>query len=342
MTLPELSQLSVGPLRLPEYEGWDESVHDLQASEVLALKTAVAAGRPLLVRGEPGTGKTQLARAAAVSLKRHFVSQTLDAHTEARDLFWSLDAVRRLSEAQLLAATYAHRDERLADGEGPQAGLGQRLAEARFVEPGVLWWAFNWEGAAEQQVFSRGWRQPRQAANWVDTTSSSGAVVLLDEIDKADPVLPNALLEALGAGRFDGPVGCEPIQTVKPEPLVIITTNEERELPYAFMRRCAVLTLSLPQDDADLKALLIKRGQQHGKMTNPPPSEAVLVRCAELLIEDRRRYGEKGLPRPGQAEFLDLLRAVCRLADEEEARLDLLKQLQPFVLKKHGELAEQA
>ena len=93
-----------GAINLPEYEGWPQSVHDFAQNEVLALQAALASGRPLLIRGEPGTGKTQIARAAAVLLKRNFVSKTFDAHTEARDLFWTFDAVKRLAEAQVSAA----------------------------------------------------------------------------------------------------------------------------------------------------------------------------------------------------------------------------------------------
>ena len=343
MTLPDFSSLVPGTLDLEPYEGWPPSVHDLSLKEVLAIKAAVAAGRPLLVRGEPGTGKTQLARAAAVGLQRHFVSKTLNAHTEARELFWTLDAVRRLSEAQLLAATYAQARATARPDQGgsedDRAVLKRELAEIRFVDPGVLWWAFDWTAAAEQQQRCRG-GSLRAPAPWVKREAGSpGTVVLLDEIDKADPVLPNALLEALGVGRFDGPTGCAPISTTAPAPLVIITTNEERALPHAFVRRCAVLNLSLPDDSSALQARLIQRGQQHGRLLEVRPGEEVLAECARLLADDRKAYSERGLPRPGQAEFLDLLRATCRLSTDEATRLKLLEQLKPFVLEKYERLA---
>lgn len=345
MMIEQLSRLEVGPLDLPAYEGWELSVHELSLSEVLAVKTAVASGRPLLVRGEPGTGKTQFARAVAVALGRHFLSHALDAHTEARDLFWTLDAVRRLSEAQLLAATFAHAhwtkqtvDPQISNPQAPSStspeALADRLAESRFVEPGILWWAFDWPGASLQHQHCRGGPE-RPHASWVDPASTPGTVVLLDEIDKADPVLPNALLEALGAGRFDGPLGCGPVSVGTPPPLVIITTNEERALPKAFMRRCAVLKLGLPEGEA-LKEMLIARGALHGKMYGTPPTPDVLQRCADALIKDRQVHQSADAPRPGQAEFLDLLRAVCRLKTDNQERLDLLDQLRPFVLEKQA------
>ena len=219
MTFVDGAKLAVGPQSLPAFDGWPQSVHDFTLREVLAVKTALAARRPLLVRGEPGTGKTQLARAAAVSLGRHFLSQALDAHTEARDLFWTLDAVRRLSEAQIMAAAYSAVGivSKPADVDAERERLEARLAESRFVQPGVLWWAFDWEGAKKQRLVARGDAE-RAEAPWLNTATAVGTVILLDEIDKADPVLPNALLEVLSVGRFDGPVGCGSVWMSEPSP----------------------------------------------------------------------------------------------------------------------------
>ena len=122
------------------------------------------------------------------------------------------------------------------------------------------------------------------------------------------------------------------------EPLVIITTNEERDLPRAFLRRCVVLSLRLPEDDTALKDLIVKRGEQHGALFEAPPTQQVLETCADLLVADRKQYRSQGRPVPGQAEYLDLLQAVCRLASKEDERLQLLEQLRPFVLKKHDRL----
>lgn len=345
MSFLGIEDLKTGPQNIDAYEGWPGVVHDFSEDQILAVQTALAAGRPLLVRGEPGTGKTQFARAAAATLGRHFVSQALDAHTEARDLFWTLDGVHRLSEAQVRAAMAAA--EIHASGDKTEAGtkaqrvLRDELAEARFVEPGVLWWAFNWGAAADQEALTQGPR--REPAPWVK--KGRGAVVLLDEIDKADPVLPNALLEALSVGRFDGPRGTATISKMGgEEPLVVITTNEERKLPYAFMRRCAVLDLRLPTSAGELRTLLVRRGRQHGERwckdhQITEPSEKVLERAATLLLADREYYRRETLPVPGQAEFLDLLRAVCFLTQDDAGRLTKLNTLKKFILDKHARRA---
>src|SRR5208337_5088308 len=91
----------------------------------------------------------------------------------------------------------------------------------------------------------------------------NGCVVLIDEIDKADTDVPKGLLEALGSGEFTPLGSSKPIKVAGEPPLVIITTNEERVLPNAFLRRCLVLELKLPGDDSRLIAHLIKRAGVH-------------------------------------------------------------------------------
>src|SRR3954452_16127649 len=96
-------------VRIPFASGAPEQVHVFDEDEIIALNTALAARRALLVRGEPGTGKTQLARAAAVQLKRPIFTFVVDARSEARDLLWHFDAVRRLADAQVFGALLGHR-----------------------------------------------------------------------------------------------------------------------------------------------------------------------------------------------------------------------------------------
>jgi len=93
-------------IKLSESGSGERIIHILEDREEWAIKGALAANRPLLIRGEPGIGKTQLAWAAAEMLKRPLVAMTLDSNTEARDLMWTFDAVQRLAEAQV-AATHA-------------------------------------------------------------------------------------------------------------------------------------------------------------------------------------------------------------------------------------------
>lgn len=341
--------LQPGPLVLPSFGSQTESFHELSPREVLAAHTAMASGRPLLVLGEPGVGKTQLARAFAVGLKRHFFSYTLDAHTEVQDLFWTLDGIKRLAEAQVSSAMMASLS--LPESDAPRTldtkdlvlkmindpkyeALAEVLTEKRFVRPGILWWAFDRAGAYEQQVniFSGGKASLPTQGEWA-AKDQTETVVLLDEIDKADPVLPNALLETLGDGQFRGPGGLAPIERRSVAPLVVITSNQERELPHAFMRRCAVLKLNLPKGEA-LISYLVERGQQHAKVWKvPTPQKETIVKAAQLLV-DRRVAGQAGR-QPGQAEFLDLLKAVCHIKHDEPSRVELLREVEPYILDKY-------
>jgi MoxR-like ATPase len=300
--------------------GGPRQVHVISEREILAVLTAKAAGRALLVRGEPGTGKTQLAKAAAAALRRPFVPFTVDSRTEARDLLWKFDAVGRLAEAQVRGAGAAPL-------EGDQA---DPLATARFVQPGPLWWAFAWDQAYAQAARSKA---PRHvAAQGADP--SNGVVVLIDEIDKAESEVPNGLLEALGAGAFT-PQGFDaPVQsTGGPAPLVFITTNEERGLPDAFLRRCLVLHLGLPDTRAGLIEHLVRSGKAHFGEAN----EDLLARAAALLADDRAAAeANNWRPPPGQAEYLDLVRAVIDLSHGDAAKqAEWLDKIKGYALHKH-------
>jgi MoxR-like ATPase len=212
-------------ITLPSPPGTPERVHAFDKRSVGAVNAALAAQRPLLVRGETGVGKTQLAEAVAARLQRAFYPFTVDARTESRDLLWRFDAVMRLAQAQLCAVLY--RD----DAES----VKRELAVTNFVHPGPLWWAFD---AASAQAANSGRPPPGPKEN--ARRMKNGWVVLIDEIDKAESDVPNGLLEALGAGQFT-PEGYEQAVTITGvPPLIIITTNEERVLPDAFVRRCLV------------------------------------------------------------------------------------------------------
>ena len=153
-------------------------------------------------------------------------------------------------------------------------------------------------------------------------------MLLIDEIDKAEPELPNGLLEALGAREFTPAGRSHPVRGEGKLPLVIITTNEERALPNAFLRRCLVLTLELPREEATLIEFLMERGGAHF----PKLPADVRRKAADLLVADRRA-ADRAQARPGQAEYLDLLRAVSGLPDTE--REDMLDTLRGFITGKH-------
>lgn len=307
------------PVELAGENTQDDRIHLLQVREIHAINAALAAGRPLLVRGEPGVGKSQLARAAAKTLGRAFVKHVIDSHTESRDLMWTFDAVKRLAEAQLAGAL-----------RGDSAKAREDLAVNRFLNPGPLWWALNWT-SAEAQARLAETECPSQpdGGDW-----QKGTVLLLDEIDKAETEVPNGLLEVLGAREFT-PVGhSRPIRAVGAPPLVIITTNEERVLPDAFLRRCLVLHLSLPETEAELIAFLVARGQAHF----PDASMALLREAAEMLHADRAAAIQQQIrPYPGQAEYLDLLRAVLGMADNRRDQKKMLSIIRDYTLRKQAE-----
>ena len=190
-------------------ENRPEQYHQFERKSALAIRAALGAKRPLLVRGKPGVGKTQLAAAAAKVLKRPLVSRVVDSRTEARDLLWEFDAVMRLAEAQIAAAVEPvvdsqnrrqddHPGDISQDRRNVIKQLRKRLSVRRFLRPGPLWWAFDWKSAL---------KQARLSGSPVPTLDpaadpENGCVVLIDEIDKADTDVPNGLLEALGSGEF--------------------------------------------------------------------------------------------------------------------------------------------
>ncbi|MBF0583457.1 MAG: AAA family ATPase [Magnetococcales bacterium] len=297
--------------------GLADQVHLLSVTEIHAINAAIAAGRPLLARGEPGTGKSQLARAAAKELGRVFISHVIDSRTESRDLMWNFDAVMRLANAQLTGAL--QQDIRQAR---------QELAVENYLQPGPLWWAFDWADAESQAERVQVSPPPQPDGGvW-----QNGSVLLLDEIDKAESETPNGLLEALGARQFT-PLGrSRPVCVQGGLPLVVITTNEERALPDAFLRRCLVLRLSLPTGEQELSELLMQRGKAHF----PKASEELLRKAAEMLFQDRHAALEAQVtPRPGQAEYLDLLRAVLSLEHTKAKQLALLEVVAQYTLRKH-------
>lgn len=311
---------AVQVVKLGAKRGHHQSAHILDRPSQLAINAALATGRPLLVRGEPGVGKSQLAFAAARVLERIPLHHAVDARTEPRDLLYTVDAVARLAEAQVIGAR-GHAD-----------GVDERLALRNFVHPGVLWWAFNWEGARDQCTRAKGQAQLRPHG----LADGAGIVLLIDEIDKADSAIPNALLDALGHRSFDVPDCGSVAMSEGAEPLVIITTNEERSLPDAFLRRCFVLHLGLPddpdgRDTPNVRKALIARGEAHFPDCRP----AIRERAAELIAERRKEMRRDRMAAPGVAEYIDLVDAVLAQRGDTDHALALLEQIAPYVLHKH-------
>ena len=317
--LNTLNSLSDGQvIRLPACDHLDEAFHQWSRPEIDALMLAVASRRPLLVRGEPGTGKTQLARAAATHLGWALDAATIHARYEPQDLMFRFDAVRRLADAQSSEATAQLLQKNRGD----------------YWEPGPLWKAFDWASAH------------LYGSCRLDRERPTGHVILIDEIDKADSDLPNTLLEVLGQRSFPIPalnlrISAEPDRL----PLVVVTTNEERDLPAAFLRRCVVLNLDA---EGDYGQWLVKRGRAHFLDPDQPVETArkcgpdkvlatqILEKAARQLVADREEAGKVGLPQPGLAEYLDLLYGLHALSDDVQQQDKWLDRLSAYAFVKHG------
>jgi MoxR-like ATPase len=257
---------------------------------VLAVNLALATSRPLFVAGRPGTGKTTLARNVAHVLEAKYYQAVVTSRTRAKDLMWTFDSLRRLSDAQ----------EREKD-------LPPRAA---YIQPQVLWWAFDPTDARTRGA---------TAAETVDVAddlvmanpAGRGAVVLLDEIDKAEPDVPNDLLEALDVARFTVDELDRPRPVVAPSGsrlLLIITSNAERELPPAFLRRCVVLNL----DDPTADWLVTVANDRFGV------ADAAFHRViADRVMALRTLAREQDLREPSTAEYLNTIEACRKLGIDE-------------------------
>ena len=283
-------------VELPPQGSWPKSVHKLTKKQLFALVAAYASGRPLLVTGATGVGKSSLARAAASLFGFHFMSTVIQPFTEYQELLWSTDHTARLAQAQLLAALKIDSGKLLAVEK-------RKLAVKHFVSPGPLWWALDWESAKKNKPENALYTpEPELEA----MPATHGLVCLVDEIDKADRSLADGLLEVFGNGGFNVPLLNTAVRSAQPN-LVIITSNAERDLPPAFIRRCIQLKITLPEGDA-LVAHLIDIGQTHF-----PELEPETLKTAAIKIVEQRNQEQQKNPKTGQAEYIDLLETLATM-----------------------------
>lgn len=256
-----------------------EGTQDYVATEELsaAVNAAIILERPLLVKGEPGTGKTELAKQVAKSLGAPLLEWHIKSTTKARQGLYEYDAVARLRDSQL-------GDDKVHDVKN-------------YIKKGKLWDAF---------------------------THETRPVLLIDEIDKADIEFPNDLLQELDRMEFHV---YETGETIKADirPIVIITSNNEKELPDAFLRRCFFHFIAFPDEETMEQIVQVHFPDLKGRLL----SEAL-----QVFFDLRTVPGLK--KKPSTSELLDWLKLL--LAEDIDPAVLRERDPRKLIPPMHGAL----
>jgi len=240
------------------YQGTEDYVASPELQEVVNVSLAI--GRPLLLKGEPGTGKTLLADSIARSIGRPLLRWNIKSTTKAVDGLYLYDTVQRLNDSRF--------------------GGGNVSDIKHYIKLGKLGQAF---------------------------TATEPVVLLIDEIDKADLEFPNDLLAEIDEMRFFIPETNEEI-VAKNRPMVVITSNSEKELPDPFLRRCVFHYIQFP--DTEMMAKIVK-------VHFPDLQNKMLQASLQRFYEIRRRANLKKAP--STSELIDWLHALLALGLDEKA-----------------------
>ena len=241
----------------------------------VAVNASIALEKPLLVKGEPGTGKTELARQIASSLKLEIIEWSIKSTTKAQQGLYEYDAVSRLRDSQ----------------------LGEEIKDiSKYIKKGKIWESF-------------------------ETTKKS--VLLIDEIDKADIEFPNDLLQELDKMEFYIYETGEVIKA-NHRPIIIITSNNEKELPEAFLRRCFFHYIQFPEIDTLRKIV---------EVHFPDIKKSLLETALKKFFQIREIPGLK--KKPSTSEALDWIKLL--LVEDLDSK-DLKSDGKNILPKLHGAL----
>ena len=249
-----------------EFSGTSDYISTLDLT--IAVNASINLERPLLVKGEPGTGKTELARQVANSLKLEIIEWNIKSTTKAQQGLYEYDAVSRLRDSQ----------------------MGEKIKDvSKYIKKGKIWNAFE---------------------------TKKKSVLLIDEIDKADIEFPNDLLQELDKMEF---YVYETGQTIKADnrPIVIITSNNEKELPEAFLRRCFFHYIKFPEIET-LKKIV--------NVHFPKIKKSLLDSALKTFFEIREVPGLK--KKPSTSEALDWIKLLLiEDLDPSDLKIDRNKLL---------------